>query len=147
MIVTIFRSWLNPGVQEEYGPMAQHMSELARTIPGYVSHKGFTAEDGERVTIVEFESEEALQEWRLHPEHAKAKRRGIQSFFSDYKSQICTVIRDRVWTLQNRRLSRICRLKRMTGRRVIAPRRNSSAHVHRPWRATQGVGSSRIAER
>jgi heme-degrading monooxygenase HmoA len=98
MIVTIFRSRLNPGAEEEYGPMAKHMSELARTIPGYVSHKGFAAEDGERVTIVEFESEEALQEWRHHPEHAKAKRRGIQSFFSDYKFQICTVIRDRVWT-------------------------------------------------
>jgi heme-degrading monooxygenase HmoA len=98
MIVTIFRSRLNPGVQEEYGPMAKHMSELARTIRGYVCHKGFTAEDGERVTIVEFESEEALQEWRLHPEHAKAKRRGIQSFFSDYKFQICTVLRDRIWT-------------------------------------------------
>jgi hypothetical protein len=50
------------------------------------------------VAIVEFESEEALQEWRHHPEHAKVKRRGIQSFFSDYKFQICTVIRDRVWT-------------------------------------------------
>jgi heme-degrading monooxygenase HmoA len=98
MIVTIFRSRLNPGAEEEYGPMARHMSELARTIPGYVSHKGFAAEDGERVTIVEFESEEALQQWRHHPEHVKAKRRATQSFYSDYKFQICTVIRDRVWT-------------------------------------------------
>jgi len=98
MIVTIFRSRLNSGAEEEYSPMAKRMSELARTIPGYVSHKGFAAADGERVTIVEFESEEALQEWRRHPEHAKAKRHGIQSFFSDYKFQICTVIRDRVWT-------------------------------------------------
>ncbi len=98
MIVAIFRSRLNPGAEEEYGPMAKKMSELARTIPGYVSHKGFAAEDGERVTIVEFESEEALQEWRHHPEHAKAKRRGIQSFFSGYKFQICTVIRARAWT-------------------------------------------------
>ncbi len=98
MIVTIFRSRLNPGVEEEYGPMARQMSELARTIPGYVSHKGFVAEDEERVTIVEFESEEALQEWRVHPEHAKAKRRGIQGFFSDYKFHICTVIRDRAWS-------------------------------------------------
>jgi heme-degrading monooxygenase HmoA len=98
MIVAIFRSRLNPGVEEEYRPMARHMSELARTIPGYISHKGFVADDGERVTIVEFESEEALQEWRVHPEHATAKRRGIQSFFSDYKLQICTVMRDRAWT-------------------------------------------------
>lgn len=98
MIVTVFRSRLNPGVEDEYGPMAMRMSELARTIPGYISHKGFIAEDGERVTIVEFESEESLREWRTHPEHAKAKKRGIESFFSDYSFQICRVIRNRVWT-------------------------------------------------
>ena len=98
MIVAVFRSRLNPGVEEEYGPMARRMSELARAIPGHISHKGFVAEDGERVTIVEFESEEAMHEWRIHPEHAKAKRRGIESFFSDYKFQICSVIRDRAWT-------------------------------------------------
>jgi heme-degrading monooxygenase HmoA len=96
MIVAVFRSRLNPGVQDEYGPMAKHMSELARAMPGYISHKGFTAEDGERVTIVEFESEEALNAWSVHPEHAKAKRRGIESFFSEYRVQICNVLRNRV---------------------------------------------------
>jgi heme-degrading monooxygenase HmoA len=98
MIVTVFRSRLNPGAQEEYGPMAKRMSELARAIPGYISHKGFVADDGERVTIVEFESEEAMRQWRIDPEHAKAKRRGIESFFSDYKFQICSIIRQRTWT-------------------------------------------------
>ena len=97
MIVTIFRSRLNPGVQDNYGPMAKRMSELAQTVPGYITHKGFVAEDGERVTIVEFETEEALHEWRRHPEHTMAKRQGIASFFSDYKFQICNVIRDRAW--------------------------------------------------
>lgn len=97
MIVTVFRSRLNLDAQDEYGAMAKRMSELARSIPGYISHKGFVAEDGERVTIVEFESEEALREWRFHPEHAEAKRRGIENFFSDYKFQICNVIRARVW--------------------------------------------------
>jgi len=97
MIVTIFRSRLNPDPQAEYGPMAKRMSELVQGIPGYMSHKGFVAEDGERITIVEFESEEALNGWRIHPEHAKAKRRGVESFFSDYKIQICSVIRARSW--------------------------------------------------
>nr|WP_236843477.1 antibiotic biosynthesis monooxygenase [Bradyrhizobium icense] len=82
--------------------MAKHMSELVQSIAGYISHKGFVAEDGERVTIVEFESEEALREWRIHPDHAKAKRRGIESFFSDYKFQICNVIRERNWTARSR---------------------------------------------
>jgi heme-degrading monooxygenase HmoA len=103
MIVTVFRSRLNPGAQDEYDPMARHMNDLARTIPGYHSHKGFAAEDGERVTIVEFESEEALREWRIHPEHAKAKKRGIESFFSEYRFQICRVIRDRTWTAKSKR--------------------------------------------
>lgn len=74
MIVTVFRSRLNPDAQDEYGPMAKRMGELARTIPGYISHKGFVAEDGERVTLVEFETQEALHEWRVHPEHTNAKR-------------------------------------------------------------------------
>ncbi|QCI64031.1 antibiotic biosynthesis monooxygenase family protein [Phreatobacter stygius] len=102
MIVTVFRSRLGSGAQDEYGPLARQMSALAETIPGYVSHKSFTAEDGERVTIVEFESEQALQEWRIHPEHAKAKRRGIESLFSDYKFQICQVIRERSWASKPR---------------------------------------------
>jgi|SRR6516165_3642849 heme-degrading monooxygenase HmoA len=97
MIVTVFRSRMNPGVQDEYGPMAEHLSKLVRAVPGYVSHKGFLADDGERVTIVEFESEEALHEWRIDPEHRKAKRRGVESFFSELKFQICTVIKERVW--------------------------------------------------
>jgi len=98
MIVTVFRTRMNPGVQDEYGPMAKRMSELARTVPGYISHKGFVADDGERVTIVEFESEEALQRWRIDPEHRTAKKCGVESFFSEFKFQICSVIRQRIWT-------------------------------------------------
>src|SRR5512147_405193 len=102
MIVTVFRSRLKPDAVDEYGPMAKRMSELARTIPGYVSHKGFVAEDGERVTIVEFETEEALLAWSRHREHGKAKRRGIESFFGEYKFQVCSVIRDRTWSAGTR---------------------------------------------
>jgi heme-degrading monooxygenase HmoA len=97
MIVTVFRSRLKPGVQEEYGQVAQQMSELACELPGYISHKGFVAEDGERVTIVEFENEEALQQWRIHPLHASAKRRGIESWYAEFKIQNCNVISGRSW--------------------------------------------------
>lgn len=100
MIVTIFRSRLNPGVRDEYEPMAKRMSELARRIPGYVAHKGFVAEDGERVTIVEFETEEALRAWSRDSDHVMAKRRGIQDFFSAYSFQICSLIRGRARTAQ-----------------------------------------------
>jgi heme-degrading monooxygenase HmoA len=54
------------------------------------------------VTIVEFETEEALRQWRIDPEHAKAKRSGVESFFSDYSFQICSVIRERSWTAKTK---------------------------------------------
>ncbi|BCH24956.1 hypothetical protein MesoLjLc_46740 [Mesorhizobium sp. L-8-10] len=97
MIVAVFRSRLNAQAQEEYGVMAKRMGELARTVPGYVSHKGFVGEDGERVTIVEFESEEALREWKSHPEHIEAKRLGFTKFFSSFNYQICNVLHARAW--------------------------------------------------
>ena len=94
MIITVFRSRVKPEALQEYGQWAARMSELARQMPGYVSHKGFVAEDGERVTIVEFESEETLRAWSLHREHAEAKKKGRASFYSEYQVQVCTVLRD-----------------------------------------------------
>ena len=93
MIVTVFRSRLKPEARTAYDPMAAHMSELARAMPGYISHKVFTADDGERVTIVEFESEETHNAWGQHPEHRAAKMQGRAEFYSDYKLQVCDVKR------------------------------------------------------
>jgi heme-degrading monooxygenase HmoA len=97
MLVTVFRSRLNPGVQDEYGVWAARMSELASTMPGYISHKGFTAPDGERVTIVEFETEDAQRVWSSHAEHLQAKRLGRDSFYSEYKIQVCRVEREHLF--------------------------------------------------
>jgi len=94
MIITVFRSRVKPESLKEYSTWAAGMSELARKMPGYISHKGFAADDGERVTIVEFESEETLRAWSLHPEHVEAKKKGRASFYSEYRVQICEVQRD-----------------------------------------------------
>jgi heme-degrading monooxygenase HmoA len=91
MVVVVFRSRLKPDAAEEYGQWAARIGELARTMPGYVSHKGFTAPDGERVTIVEFQSEEHLRAWAANPDHVQAKRRGREAFYSEYRVQICAV--------------------------------------------------------
>src|SRR5215470_3221462 len=93
-IVTVFRSRVRKEILDEYVPLAERMSELARKMPGYVSHKGFVAEDGERVTIVEFESEEAQRAWSMHAEHAEAKKKGRSTFYEEYRIQVCTVQRE-----------------------------------------------------
>jgi heme-degrading monooxygenase HmoA len=94
MIVTVFRSRLRPGLREEYVALVARMAEIARTIPGYVSHKGFFADDGERVTIVEFEHEEGMRAWRTHPEHIAAQRAGRDTYYEEYSLQICELQRE-----------------------------------------------------
>ena len=94
MIVTVFRSRLMPGVREDYVTLVDRMIELAAGMPGYISHKGFFADDGERVTIVEFESEEAQRAWRMHPEHRDAQRKGREIYYQSYSVQVCEVKRE-----------------------------------------------------
>jgi len=74
--------------------MAKRMSELAQGIAGYISHKGFVAEDGERVTSSNSNPKRrcAVQ---IDREHGKAKAARHREFFSEYKFQICNVIRGR----------------------------------------------------
>jgi heme-degrading monooxygenase HmoA len=94
MVVTIFRSRVKPEAREEYAKWAARISQLAQTMPGYVSHKGFTAEDGERVTLVEFASEEAQRAWAVHPEHVEAKKKGRSEFYLEYRIQVLKLERE-----------------------------------------------------
>lgn len=94
MIVTVFRSRLQEANRAEYLETATRMADLASTMPGYVSHKSFVADDGERVTIVEFESMEAQRAWATHVDHVRAKQRGREAYYSAYRLQVCEVLRD-----------------------------------------------------
>ncbi|MFZ6876486.1 antibiotic biosynthesis monooxygenase family protein [Undibacterium sp. Di27W] len=94
MLITVFRSRLNSETLEEYQSMATQLSKLVAEIPGYISHKGFVANDGERVTIVEFSSEEGMRAWAKHPLHVEAKKKGRSSLFTEYHVQVCKVLRD-----------------------------------------------------
>jgi len=94
MIITVFRSRLKPGVRDEYVALVERMNELARTMPGYISHKGYFAEDGERVTIVEFEHEEGMRAWRTNPEHIAAQKLARQKYYTEYQIQVCTLDRE-----------------------------------------------------
>ena len=69
------------------------MVALAKTMPGYIAHKGFFAEDGERVTIVEFEHEEGQRAWRMNAEHRAAQKKARDVYYSEYSVQVCEVLR------------------------------------------------------
>jgi heme-degrading monooxygenase HmoA len=92
-ILTVFRSRLAADANPEYSGHAEQMSTLAQTMPGYVDHKTFTAEDGERVTIVTFTDRESHEAWRLQTDHVQAQRAGIAAYYDSYSLQVATVDR------------------------------------------------------
>ena len=94
MIVTVFRSRLRPEMREQYLAEVERMVALAKTMPGYIAHKGFFAEDGERVTIVEFEHEEGQRAWRMNAEHRAAQKNARDVYYTEYSVQVCQVLRE-----------------------------------------------------
>ena len=94
MILTVFRSRLKPGAHADYFDLAPQMSALAQTMPGYVSHKVFTAEDGERVIIVEFEDEASQRNWSHNALHVQTKKQGRANFYAEYNLKVCEVLRE-----------------------------------------------------
>jgi len=100
MVVIVFRSRIRPGVDGEIGVVGGRMYELAASMPGFISYKDFVAEDGENVSIIEFESLETLAAWRDHPEHRIAQERGRAAFFSEYQIQVCAPLRTAQFRLE-----------------------------------------------
>ena len=88
--MTVFRSRLRADTAEAYAEHATRMSELARGMPGYVEHKVFTAEDGERVTLVRFADRASHDAWARHPDHRAAQRAGIADYYETYSIQVGT---------------------------------------------------------
>ena len=92
-IVTVFRSRLRDDAAPGYGETADEMQRLARAMPGFVDFKSFTADDGERVSIVTFADEASQRAWREHAEHRDAQRRGRTEWYAEYSLQVATCIR------------------------------------------------------
>jgi heme-degrading monooxygenase HmoA len=95
-VVTVFRSRLRPDAHA-YPEHAARMSELARTMPGYVEHKVFTAEDGERVTLVTFADRASHDGWGRHPVHREAQQAGVRDYYDEYSISVGEVDRATAW--------------------------------------------------
>ena len=95
MVIVLFGTEKRADIDlAEYEECNQRMGELVRQIPGFISVKSYTADDGDRVVIARFESEEALDAWRFQPEHVEAQRRGRDIYYESYWVQACTTIRE-----------------------------------------------------
>ncbi len=97
-IVTVFRSRLRPDAGQDYVDTAAEMSRLAAAMPGLVDVTAFTADDGERLTLVTFADEDSQRSWREHLDHRAAQQTGRDRFYAEYSLQVCTTMRARQFT-------------------------------------------------
>lgn len=99
MILTVFRSRLRTDAEAlGYHAVADEMERQARAMPGFVEFKTFTADDGERVSIVAFDGVESHNNWRDHPDHGAAQRRGREEFYAEYRITVAEVLRAHSFT-------------------------------------------------
>lgn len=93
MVVVVFRYKPDPAFEQEATALGERMYELGTSMPGFISYKEFSASDGECVAIVEFETHEHLAAWREHTEHRHAQQRGRSALFTEFRIQVCDLVR------------------------------------------------------
>jgi heme-degrading monooxygenase HmoA len=94
-IVTVFRSRLRADAGQDYVDTAEEMARLAAGMPGLVDVTAFTAQDGERLTLVTFADEDSQRAWREHVDHRAAQQAGRDRFYAEYSLQVCETRRVR----------------------------------------------------
>ncbi len=97
-VLTVFRSRLRADAGEEYAGWAQRMLELAQRMPGFVDFKQFQSDDGERVSVITFESAATQRAWREDPDHRAAQRLGREQFYESYDIQVAEIVRRHTFT-------------------------------------------------
>jgi heme-degrading monooxygenase HmoA len=96
MLVVLFRSKLVSD-PDGYGEMADEMLATAKTMPGFVDVKSFTAADGERLTVVWWENEETLRAWRTHARHRVAQHEGRARWYEYYTLEVAEIVRSKAF--------------------------------------------------
>jgi heme-degrading monooxygenase HmoA len=82
----------------EYGRTFERMLELVSGMDGFRGIEGFTGEDGSELALAHFDSDEAVQAWKQHPEHLKTQERGRTEFFTAYEITVAEVFRHYEWS-------------------------------------------------
>jgi heme-degrading monooxygenase HmoA len=89
-VVTVFRSRLRQDSEANgYGELAAHMEDRARAMPGFIDFKTFASSDGERLSVIVFDTLDHEHAWRDDPDHRIAQQRGRDAFYSEYSISVC----------------------------------------------------------
>jgi len=94
MVIVVIRTQLRADADvAAYEAAGARMDALVRTLPGFISAKDFASSDGDHISLVTFDSHDALLGWRNHPDHVEIQRLGRDQFYASYSVQVCEVVR------------------------------------------------------
>ncbi|HLK12557.1 MAG TPA: antibiotic biosynthesis monooxygenase [Candidatus Binatia bacterium] len=93
MVVVLFRSRLTAAAGEDYAARSAEMFARARSMPGYVDAKTFVSRDGERLTLIHWESAETLRAWAEDEQHRVAQAEGRARWYETYQVEVAEVVR------------------------------------------------------
>ncbi len=96
MIAVIFEVWPEPQHRSKYLDVAAELLPLLQAIDGFISVERFQSisDEGKLLSLSFFENEQAVMAWRETLEHKRAQALGRDSYFSDYRLRVCSVLRD-----------------------------------------------------
>jgi heme-degrading monooxygenase HmoA len=98
MVVTLFRSRLTSQAGDDYTAMAAEMLDRACKYPGFVAMKSSKSEDGERLTVVWWESDELQTAWHRDERHREAQKLGRERWYHYYHVETAEVLREHQFT-------------------------------------------------
>lgn len=93
MVVVLFRSALTDEAGADYRAMADEMLARARTMPGFIDFKSFRAEDGERLSVIRWESQETMRCWAEDARHRAAQRLGREQWYRYFRVEVAEIVR------------------------------------------------------
>jgi len=112
--VIVFRTRLRDGIKAQYDRHAEDVYQRAIGMTGYVSIKDFTADDGERCAVIEWDSADNLAVWRDDAFHREAQAAGRERYYEQYSLQVCSELRSsrfdaatKTWTKSDRDPARV----------------------------------------
>lgn len=92
--------WGDPETDAAYGEAANRMEQLAATMPGYLGIESARSADGTGITVSYWVDEQAVADWRAHPEHLDVQAQGRADWYRWYELRVAQVDRAASFTAE-----------------------------------------------
>lgn len=91
MHITVFRNRKRVGMNfTAYALDSERMVELASKQRGFIACRRYVSDDGESLSIAEWETEGDAKAWGRHPEHVTAQAQGRADYYESYTVYSCS---------------------------------------------------------